>query len=318
MEAIQIATYILITIFIVGLTLKFLKYQTMPTHLRWELYPLAGEKKRPYGGSYLEEPDWTDKPHEEKSFLGEMEFMGKEILYFKQYLQSNRSLWFIVFPFHVGLYIFVAFVGLLIIGALTMVGDITVSAESSNVWGKLVHYITLISGISAFILGTIGCSALFIKKIVDPTMSPYTRRIEYLNIFFVLAVFFTGFLSWVVVDITFESTRAYMYGLITFGKMENIPTLVTVHTMLLAVLVAYFPFTNMMHFIMKHFTFNAVRWNDEPNRRGSKLERSIVSLLEHRINWAAPHTQTINRWSDVAKSESESGIQGRVSQKGDS
>jgi len=319
MEVIKIVTYVLAGIFVVAFALQFLKYHKMPTHLRWELYPLAGEKHRPWGGSYLEDPDWWKKPAEEKSFIREMVFMGKEIFYFKEYLHSNRSLWYIVFPFHMGIFLFVGFFALLIVGTLTMLAtDIAISAESANIWGKFLYYVTLITGVAGFVLGTIGCLALFIRKIVDQTMSAYTRRIEYINILFVLAVFLTGLLAWGIVDPTFEASRTYMYNLITFGDMQGTSALLVTHGILLALLLAYIPFTNMMHFFAKHFTFNSVRWDDRPNFRGSQVENSLGPLLEQRVNWAAPHLQSINRWSDVAKHDSGADTSGRASRKGES
>jgi len=49
MVILQIATYVLFAIFVVACTAKIFKYAKMPIHLRWELYPLAGETKRPWG-----------------------------------------------------------------------------------------------------------------------------------------------------------------------------------------------------------------------------------------------------------------------------
>ncbi len=300
MGMLQIVTYLLFAVFTVAFLRKGYQQSKMPIHLRWELYPVAGEKSRPWGGSYLEESDWYQKPREEHSFLSEMTFFGKEVFFFKEYFRSNRSLWLIVYPFHLGIFLLVAFFFLVVVGALTMIGGVEVSAESSSAWGLLLHYVTLTVGIPALILGTIGCLALLIRKLVDPTMAPYTRRIEYFNIVFVLAMFFTGLLAWAVSDIGFEVARQYMKGLLTATSMEGMPALAATHAVLLVLLLAYLPFTNMMHFFAKYFTFHKVRWDDSPNLRGGALERGLKPLLGQRINWAAPHMQNLTRWSDVA------------------
>jgi len=300
MEVLQIVTYVLFAAFVVGFAAKMLKYSRMPLHLRWELYPLAGESKRPWGGSYLEELDWEKKPQEKKSFLGEMKFMGKEVMFFREYFHRNRSLWYIIQPFHMGLFLFAAFLALLFIGAVTMQAGIAVSAETTNVWGLLLYFVTLIVGASALVLGAIGCLALFIRKIVDPNMSTYTRRIEYFNIFLVLTVFVTGLFAWAIADPGFETARTYMQGLITFNLIESMDTIIVVHVVLIMLLLAYLPYTNIMHFFAKHFTFNEVRWDDAPNLRGSALERKLAPLLSMRLTWAAPHMQTLNKWSDIA------------------
>ena len=318
MGALQVVTYILAAGFIVFFAARMYKYAKMPIHLRWELYPIVGETKRPWGGSYLEEPDWWEKPPEEKSFIAEMKFMGKEIIFFKEYFHRNRSLWYIVFPFHIGVFLFATFFVLLFIGALTMAGGIPVSEGSSNAWGLMIHYVTLIVGAAALITGAVACLALFIRKIVDPGMSTYTRRIEYFNILLVLAVFITGLLAWGVADPGFEIARGYMKSFITFNLIENLDSLVATHIILLALLLAYLPFTNIMHFFAKHFTYNAVRWEDAPNLRGSKLERNLAPLLQQRITWAAPHMQTISKWADIANEEIGESHAGRAARKGES
>jgi hypothetical protein len=132
---------------------------------------------------------------------------------------------------------------------------------------------------------------------------------------FVLAVFITGILAWGIADLGFETARESMKGFIVFNGIENIHSLVGTHIVLLALLLAYLPFTNMMHFFAKWFTYHKVRWEDAPNFRGSRLERDLGPLLEQRISWAAPHMQTINQWSDVAKGDVGASTSGRVARK---
>ena len=318
MAGVQIATYVLVLIFIVAFASKIIKYLRMPVHLRWELYPLVGESKRPWGGSYLEEPEWWTKPREEKSFSGEMKFMGKEILFFKEYFDRNKSLWRIVYPFHMGIFLFVGFFVLLLVGALTMEWDVAVSGQSANVWGKLVYYLTLAVGIAALVLGTAGSLGLLARKITDREMSPYTRRIEYVNILLVLAVFLTGLLSWAVVDSTFATAREYVKSLFSFGEIAGVDALIVAHIVLLVLFLAYLPFTNIMHFFAKFFTYHMVRWDDAPHLRGSNLERKLQPILQYPVSWSAPHTQSIKIWSDVAKGDvAVDGVGRRAVTKGD-
>ncbi len=300
MDVIQIVTYVLGLVFIAGFISKFVKYSKMPKHLRWELYPIAGETKRPWGGSYLEEPEWWKKPQEEKSLLGELRFMGKEVFFFREYYIKNRSLWYIVYPFHLGVFLFVGFFALLIIGALMMAGDVVISDQTSGFWGKLVYYLTLITGISALVLGALGCLALLIRKLVDSGMSPYTRRIEYFNIVLVMAIFITGICSWGFADSSFSDARAFTKGLITFGDSGSMDVIINSHIILIGLFLAYLPFTNMMHFFIKHFTYNSIRWDDEAHLRGSRLEQELEPVGEYAVSWAAPHISEVKTWSDLA------------------
>lgn len=299
-NVLQIATYVLALVFIVGFVSKFVKYSRMPIHLRWELYPLAGETKRPWGGSYLEESEWWTKPEEKKSFLGEIKFMGQEILCFREYYQKNRSLWYIVYPFHMGIFLFMGFFLLLIVGALMMLGDVVISGQSASIWGKLVYYLTLVTGITALVAGAAGCLALLVRKLVDGTMKPYTRRIEYFNIVLVLGIFVTGICSWAFADSTFSVAREFTKGLIAFGDSGSPEWIIGSHIILIGMFLAYLPFTNMMHFFMKHFTYNSVRWDDTPHLRGSRIEQGLEPLLAQPVSWAAPHVEGITRWSDIA------------------
>ena len=282
--------------------MQLAKYAKMPTHLRWELYPLAGETSRPWGGSYLEESEWWTKPAEEKSFLGEMKFMGEEILFFKHFFHLNRSFWYFVYPFHIGLFTyFIGFFAMLLIGALMMLGGIAISATAANVWGKLVFYLTLVTGGAGLVFGALGSAGLLVRRILDDNLKPYTRRIDYFNLLLVLVVFLTGFFAWVLADPTFATARQYVKGLITFSSVSDFELLIAAHIMLALLFLAYTPFTNMMHFFAKWFTYHKVRWDDMPNLRGSKLEQGLGPLLNQPVSWSAMHIQHIKRWSDAAQ-----------------
>jgi len=301
----QIATYVFCALIVVILVSRLLTYAKISTHLRWELYPLAGDKDRPSGGSYLEEPEWWENPPPGKSFLGEIKFMGQELLFFKEYFHLNRSYWFFVYPFHIGVFVFAVFWVLLLIGAITAIGNISISAESVNVWGIFLHYATLITGGIGLVLGILGCIALLIRRSTDSNLKPYTKRKDYFNLLFVLAVFLSGFFSWTLVDHTFSTAREYVYSLITFSPMANIEPITISHIILLLLLVAYMPFTNIMHFFAKWFTYHKVRWDDAPNLRGSNLEKSLGSILNQPINWSAPHIQPFIYWRDIARINTE-------------
>lgn len=300
-SALQIVTYILIIAVIIAFASRLYRYYKMPIHLRWELYPLASEKNRTWGGSYLEEPEWWTKPPEEKSMFGEVRYIGEEIMLFKEYFHKKRDYWYLVYPFHMGVYLMVGFLALLLVGAVTVLAGAVVSAESANVWGRIVYYLTLIAGGASLILGIIGTVGLLIRRMVDNDLKIYTKRIDYFNLIIILAVFLTGFFSWILTDTTFAVAREYTKGLISFGPVGTISAITTVHIVLLFLVAAYIPFTGMMHFFAKTFTYHFVRWDDAANIRGGKLEKGIVQLLNQPISWSAPHLEAVKCWSDAAK-----------------
>ena len=301
----QLTTYVLCAIIVITFSAELFKYAKMPTHLRWELYPLAGEKNRPWGGSYLEESEWWTKPIEEKSLWGEAKFIGSEVLLFKEYYHRKRGYWYLVYPFHMGVFLFAGFCLLLIVGALTMLGGVAVTAEATSTWGRIIYYATLISGGAGLILAFIGTASLLIRRRVDVNLRPYTRRVEYFNLFFILAVFLTGLLSWALYDLTFATAREYVKGLVTFSSVGSIEPLMATHIILLLMLLAYIPFTNMTHFFAKFFAYHFVRWDDVPNLRGSKLESRLGPLLNQPLSWSASHIQAIGRWSDIVTPSTE-------------
>ncbi|MFC2068953.1 respiratory nitrate reductase subunit gamma [Chloroflexota bacterium] len=314
-STLQIITYALFLFSIVAFVMRLARIARMPVHLRWELYPLAGEKKRYWGGSYLEESEWWKKPPEEKSIFKEFRYIIEEILLFKEYFRRKRDYWYLVYPFHISVFLYVAFLAMLFIGAISGATGVVVSAETASVWGKIVYYITLLAGGIGFILGVISSVGLLIRRLTDGQLKPFTRRVDYINLLLVLAVFLTGLLAWVIFDPAFVASRAYIQGLVTFAPAGSISPTLALHIMLLLLLMAYIPFTNMMHFFAKTFTYHSVRWDDRPNLRGSKLERSIGPLLGRPVSWSASHIQDIKFWSDTATTvpqEVDAGHQPRV------
>ncbi|MFC1970605.1 respiratory nitrate reductase subunit gamma [Chloroflexota bacterium] len=299
----QLVTYAFIALIIIIYLMRLTRYARMPVHLRWELYPLAGEKNRPLGGSYLEDKEWWSSPREGKSFLAEMKFMGEEVLWFKEYYRLNRPYWYYVFPFHIGAFTFLVLIAALVVGALTEIGGIEISGVSPSLWGQILYYATLIVGGISLTFGTFGSIALLIRRMFNMDLRPYTRRIEYFNLVLILALFLTGLVSWAFYDHIFSVERQYFVSLLTFRGVHDISPLTIAHILLVLVTAAYLPFTNMMHFFAKWFTYHKIRWDDAPNLRGSSLESQLGPLHNLPLSWAAPHVQELGRWSDIARQQ---------------
>jgi hypothetical protein len=68
------------------------------------------------------------------------------------------------------------------------------------------------------------------------------------------------------------------------------------------VFLAYLPFTQMMHFVAKYFTYHEVRWDDNPVEPGGKLEKELLALLGQKPTWAGPHVRAdgSKTWVDIA------------------
>ena len=85
---------------------------------------------------------------------------------------------------------------------------------------------------------------------------------------------------------------------------ESLSGLSVVEIALASVLMAYIPLTHMSHFFTKWFTYHHVRWSDEPNVAGGKIEKEVAKALQYPVSWSAPHIRGDGKktWVDVATS----------------
>lgn len=284
---------------------KATKYARMPIHLRWELYPVAHEVGRISGGSYLEDLDWWTKP-QRKSSLGEIRYMLREAFLFQKCYRNNRGLWYFTYPFHMGLFLLVIWLILLFIGALTMLAGISVT-EAANAWAGIVYYLTLGVGTAGFVLSTFGCIGLLIKRSVDKGLRVYTAPADYFNLSFILAILLSELSSWYFFDPVFTNVRGFTRSLLTFSPIANIDPAMMVGITLFSLFLIYIPFTHMMHGLAKYFTYHRVFWEDEPNLKGSSIEKRVKELLNQPVTWSAPHIQSGKKWGEVVKGLPEDG-----------
>jgi nitrate reductase gamma subunit len=286
----QCLAYISFIVFVVGILTRVIRIYRMPIHLRWELYPIPHEKK---DGSYFEELDWWTKPRK-KHFLNHIIFMTQEIIFIRALYHHNRKLWYASFPFHFGLYLIMGWLALLLFGAL--LNAFGLAAGLAN----LIQTLAVIVGVVGLILGIIGCVSLIIRRITAEELQGYTAPVDYFNLVFILAVLGSGLIAWIFSDPTFISMREYLKGLITFKPVEGPSAIIALHIALFSLFLIYLPFTHMTHFVMKYFMWDKVRFEDEPNIRGSAIESKVAKVLNYKQNWSAPHIQSGKKWSETA------------------
>jgi len=295
----NIFSYAAIAIFIIVVLYRVIKVANTPAHLRWDLYPVPHEgfEKAKYGGSYYEDLDWWTKPRHVSKF-SEIYAMIPEILFLKGVWESNRGLWFWSWAFHFGLYLAIGLAG------LTFVTVFTGTAEGI---GKLIVSIAGPVGLIGYGLGTLGCIGMLFKRLVDDKMSAYTTGGAILNLLFILAICATGFVAMFKMGQVgyVAELSSFISGLIGMGGIATTNTLFTAHLIITLAFMAYMPFTHMAHFVLKYYTYHSIRWNDEPNIAGSKLEKKLVEALHYKPTWAAKHIQADGKknWVDIATDE---------------
>jgi len=292
---------------VIAAGMRIYRQVTLPLHLRWELYPVKHEvgKKAEYGGSYMEEPNWWEKERK-RSLINELKYMVPEILLLRGLREENPQLWKVSFPFHFGLYLLLGTFLLLFIGALAMVGRIPIAPGKGSI-PAFLHYLTILVGTVGLIAGTIGSFGLLFRRLADAELKNYSTLADYLNLFFFLLFFGISFLTWLFHDLSFQGARFYVYSLLTFGgRPEGMATdrsfLGNLTVVIASFLVAYIPLTHMSHVFMKFFMYHFVRWDDEPNLKGSKIELAILKNLGFKPTWAAPHISSYGKksWAEIS------------------
>ncbi len=85
-----VLTYLGLIVFVLAVLKRIVAYKRNPMHLRWELYPVAheGGGRAAYGGGYLEELEWWNKPRE-TSRIRELSVMVPEMLFLKAALGAQ-------------------------------------------------------------------------------------------------------------------------------------------------------------------------------------------------------------------------------------
>lgn len=301
----HLVTYGSLAVFLLAVALRFLRISRYPPHLRWELYPVPHEGKRAaHGGSVLEELDWWEQPRH-RSRLTEWKYMLEEMLLLKALYEHNRKLWLRSFPFHAGLYLVAGFTGLLVIGALLELAGVAVGPEGGT-FGAFLGMATLVVGAVGLTLACLGGIGLLHLRLADRELTPYTYPADILNLLFLVGTMGLALVTWRVADPHFGLLRGYLGSLLAFDLAAPTGSSLVSWTVLLAsLLLAYIPLTHMSHFFIKWFTWHQIRWDDEPNVKGGRIDAMIQKALQYPVSWSADHVRGDGRktWADVAAEE---------------
>jgi nitrate reductase gamma subunit len=292
-----VVAWMLLAVFVVAFVLRTIRIARLPAHLRWELAPVPHEKgKSHYGGSYLEEFEWWTKPRE-KDLAKEASYMLQEILLLKSVWEHNRRLWWFSFPFHIGMYVLIAAGALLLLnGGLELAG-----VQTAGEWR---NGLSILAGVG-FVLGGIGALGLLVSRFAVARLREFTTPAALFNLILLLAIFVTGVYAVVAMQNFADRVWGFGTALATGDLSLQLPGVLQAHLLLALLFVAYLPFSRMMHFVAKYFTYHQVRWDDEPLIAGGRLEREVNRLLEQPVTWAAPHVKADGgkNWVDVATEE---------------
>ncbi len=252
-------------IFLVGNALRVWRIAQMPVPLRWELYPVPKgpiDRQR-YGGSYFEGTDWWTKEREEGR-LSQAAFVLREALTLHSVWEGFRELWVWSLILHWGMYLYIV--------------SVVCSLLDTTAW--LAVFVAQV----ACSFGLLGALGVFILRTTHVRLREYSSRSSLFNLFVLGALFGSGLLSLVGMSTLGEALRAKGNGA------------VFVHLAVVAFFLAYFPFTHMTHAYMKFFTWDRVRWNDQPGPA-----RDLKASLRRTSTWSAPHISAGEHetWAEV-------------------
>jgi nitrate reductase gamma subunit len=288
-------TYLLGVVFLIAFVLRSVRLARLPVHLRWELAPVPHEPGRnKYGGSYFEEYEWWKHPRS-RSLVSELVYMAQEIVLLRAVWEHNRKLWWFSFPFHIGLYLLTAAAGLLLLSAAA--GGIGLDWTG---WGVVL---SVLAG-AGYLLGGAGAVGLVGKRLLERDLAAYTTRESWLNLALLLVVFGTGLVALGGAGSAGEA-RAFVSALVRADTSLAVSPAVGVHVLSVMVFLAWLPFSRMMHFVAKYFTYHQVRWDDAPLERGGRMERELEQLLQQPVTWGAAHVGADGKktWGEVAAGE---------------
>lgn len=293
-------SYFSFLVFIILIINKIRQYSGTPLHLRWDLYPIAHERERnKYGGSYYEEPDWWNKRNK-KSRLSELLEVLEEIFFLKGVYHHNKKLWYYTFPFHLGLYLITGSIFLII---SSIILDISSSADifwQNNTAEYILFYLINTAGYTGMVLTFSGCLGLILERLTEKKYRFYNAPMDFINLFFILGILITGMFTIEPSNSSFILYKIYLRNLFTFNFTVIAKPVFLVHISLVSAFLLYFPVTRMRHLFAKYFTYHRVRWEDNPNLKGGKLDSKIRESLNFRVSWSAPHINAGNNWAETS------------------
>lgn len=272
---------------VIALVVIVARYVSAPLHLHWELYN---------GSSVYELPEWWTKPH--RSFRDKLKSVVLDILLLREYYHRNRSFWYFLYSFHLGLYLLILWHVWLFASAAT------INIEAAPAWGIAWGHV-------ATALVFIGSIGILIKRMTDEDLRVYYPLIHYIKWVFVVLPLGGGFYAvYFYFGGDVSSLLEYVNHQLAFelASKINAPVASSLHLLLVAPWLIYLPFSHMTKLFLRYY--HHLRWDDKPNLRGSAVEERVKKLLGKPVNWSAPHIQSGKTWGEVARGMPENMIRG--------
>jgi hypothetical protein len=89
--------------------------------------------------------------------------------------------------------------------------------------------------------------------------------------------------------------RQYVQGALTFNPV-SVPFAVLLVFFLLELFFIYMPFSKLIHYIAKYFTFHQALWDDSFKAAGDATDRQLIRQLGYTASWSGPHMVPGKTW----------------------
>ena len=289
-------TILLITalsVFVLGNIYRFVRVARMPSHLRWELYPIpkGPHERQRYGGSYFEDTEWWTKSTKTDGF-GQIAFMLKEVFLLRGVYLNFRPLWVWSALLHWGLYLYIASTTIAV-GAFAIWKDVPSEKPFLLSFEHSAYSI-------ACALGIVGSLGLLVTRALNPRLKGWTTRATVFNLCLLASIFASGLIALLIPD---HGLLVTLRDIVDWHSAWQAPSIASdLHLGLLAFFLVYFPFTHMTHMFLKYFTWHGVRWDDRPAQFDERGKNVIAQNLARQVSWQALHIRSTDpqSWADVA------------------
>jgi nitrate reductase gamma subunit len=226
--------------------------------------------------------------------------MAVEILLLRGVWKHNRKLWPLTFAFHGGIYLVFAMLLLSILNAILIITG--VPAAVLNVFLAITSVVAL----AGYLLGGLGAISLILKRALDSDLRAFSSVSKYFNLVFLAAVFASGAYSWFALPDFALSFSQFIQGLVTLDTALTVVFPLSLHVILASLFFLYLPWTDMIHFVAKYFTYHEIKWDDAT--KDARMEKELEGLLAQPVSWSAEHIKADGKksWTDLTTQKKDS------------
>jgi len=156
------------------------------------------------------------------------------------------------------------------------------------------------TGWAGTVLGLSGAVLLLVRRLTDPDIRDFTPPAQIFDLAFFAAGFALFIAAGAFQDPALATVADHFAALMTVDPGRVPGGLMAAAILVASLLIAYVPFTYMLHFAAKYFFYHSIRWEDEEAHGNERLQKRILALLQLRLTWNAVHIRGDGRtWADV-------------------